>query len=88
MQILVEDCDNERPDLILPPDTCVVAGTILDETILGIDPDNDNVKIEAFSEIFNPSANHRQLIHLFLRRMIFGLDRRDKIQWKTDLYSC
>jgi hypothetical protein len=53
MQILVDDCDNERPDLILPPDTCVVAGTILNETILGIDPDNDDVKIEAFSEIFN-----------------------------------
>ncbi len=57
MQILVDDCDNERPDLILPPDTCVVAGSILDETIFGIDPDNDKVKIEAFSEIFNfPAA--------------------------------
>jgi hypothetical protein len=57
MQILVDDCDNLRPDLILPPDTCVVAGTILDETILGIDPDNDDVKIEAFSEIFNFPSN-------------------------------
>src|SRR3990170_7726599 len=55
MQILVDDCDNERPDLILPPDTCVVAGTVLDATILGIDPDNDDVKIEAFSDIFSPS---------------------------------
>ncbi len=53
MQILVDDCDNERPDLILPADTCVVAGTVLDATIFGIDPDNDDVKIEAFSEIFN-----------------------------------
>ena len=48
MQILVDDCDNERPDLIMPPDTCVVAGTTLDVKILGIDPDNDDVKIEAF----------------------------------------
>jgi hypothetical protein len=53
MQILVDDCDNDRPDLILPADTCVVAGTTLDETILGIDKNNDKVKIEAFSEIFN-----------------------------------
>jgi hypothetical protein len=53
MQILVDDCDNERPDLIIPADTCVVAGTVLDATIFGIDPDNDDVKIEAFSEIFN-----------------------------------
>lgn len=53
MQIIVDDCENERPDLILPADTCVVAGTTLNATILGIDPDNDPVKIEAFSEIFN-----------------------------------
>ncbi|NJM24513.1 MAG: gliding motility-associated C-terminal domain-containing protein [Bacteroidia bacterium] len=56
MQILVEDCDNDRPDLIIPNDTCVVAGTTLDATIFGIDPNNDNVKIEAFSEIFNFAA--------------------------------
>jgi hypothetical protein len=53
MQIIVDDCKNERPDLIVPQDTCVEAGTILDATIFGIDPDNDAVKIEAFSEIFN-----------------------------------
>jgi len=53
MQIIVDDCDNRRPDLILPMDTCVVAGTSLDEIILGTDPDHDAVKIEAFSEIFN-----------------------------------
>lgn len=52
MQIIVDDCDNERPDLIVPEDVCVEAGTVLDETIFGIDPDNDPVKIEAFSEIF------------------------------------
>lgn len=52
MQIVIEDCENERPDLIIPNDTCVVAGTVLDVTIFGIDVDNDNVKIEAFSEIF------------------------------------
>ncbi|HZB13663.1 MAG TPA: gliding motility-associated C-terminal domain-containing protein [Chryseolinea sp.] len=57
MQILVDDCDNKRPDLILPADTCIVAGTILNETIFGIDPDNDNVKIEAYSEIFNFPSN-------------------------------
>lgn len=53
MQILVNDCDNERPDLIIPEDVCVEAGTTLTETIFGIDPENHPVKIEAFSEIFN-----------------------------------
>ncbi|MEP6734490.1 MAG: gliding motility-associated C-terminal domain-containing protein [Chryseolinea sp.] len=53
MQIIVDDCNNRRPDLIIPADTCVVAGTTLDVDILGVDPDNDQVKIEAFSEVFN-----------------------------------
>jgi hypothetical protein len=57
MQIIVDDCDNNRPDLIVPDDTCVVAGTVLDKTIFGIDPDNDQVKIEVFSDVLhlNPS---------------------------------
>lgn len=53
MQILVNDCDNERPDLIIPEDVCVEAGTTLSEVIFGTDPENHPVKIEAFSEIFN-----------------------------------
>ena len=53
MQIIVEDCDNERPQLIVPEDICVEAGTTIDETIFGTDPDGDNVVIDAFSEIFS-----------------------------------
>lgn len=54
MQIMVEDCDNERPELEVPPDICVEAGTIITEDIFGTDPDFDNVKIEVFSQIINP----------------------------------
>ncbi|WKZ58475.1 MAG: gliding motility-associated C-terminal domain-containing protein [Cyclobacteriaceae bacterium] len=53
MQIIVDDCDNERPDLIVPEDICVEAGTTINATIFGIDPESHDVKIEAFSEIFN-----------------------------------
>jgi hypothetical protein len=53
MQVIVEDCDNNRPDLIVPTEICVEAGTTIDETIFGIDSDSDPVKIEAFSEIFH-----------------------------------
>jgi len=52
MQIIIDDCNDKRPDLIIPKDTCVVAGTVLNAKILGIDPDKDPIKIEAFSEIF------------------------------------
>lgn len=53
MQIIVDDCTNNRPLLELPEDVCVVAGTLLNETITGTDPDGHQVKIEAFSEILN-----------------------------------
>jgi hypothetical protein len=52
MQIIIEDCENQRPDLLVPDDICIEAGQTLDEVIIGTDPDNDKVKIEAFSEIF------------------------------------
>src|SRR5687768_11433949 len=88
MQILVDDCENKRPDLILPADTCVVAGTILNETILGIDPDNDNVKIEAYSEIFNFPINQFPATY----SPVPGVNdfrpsvppAETKFQWKTD----
>lgn len=60
MQIIIIDCDNERPELEVPEDICVEAGTIINETILGIDPDSDSVKVEAFSQVFNLSSNSAQ----------------------------
>lgn len=53
MQILVEDCDNERPELEIPADTCIVAGTLLEEVIRGTDPDNNRIKIEGFGGVFS-----------------------------------
>ena len=42
MQIIVEDCDNERPELEIPEDVCVEAGTFIEEVIIGSDPDNES----------------------------------------------
>ncbi len=53
MQIIVEDCDNERPELIVPADVCVEAGETVNALIEGTDPDFDKVKIEVFSQIIN-----------------------------------
>ncbi|MEI9918263.1 MAG: gliding motility-associated C-terminal domain-containing protein [Bacteroidota bacterium] len=50
MQIVVEDCNNRRPELQLPADICVEAGTLIDEDILGYDPDSDSVIIDVYSE--------------------------------------
>lgn len=54
MQIIVEHCENERPELIIQPDICVVAGTVVNADIFGTDPDFDDVKIEVYSEIISP----------------------------------
>jgi hypothetical protein len=53
MQIVVGDCANHRPDVTIPSDTCVVAGAVIDEQILGTDLESDPVKIEVISELFD-----------------------------------
>ncbi len=50
MQIIIENSNNRRPELILPPDLCVEAGTLIEEIIQGEDPDGDPVRIEIFGE--------------------------------------
>ncbi len=53
MQIIVEETDNERPDLLIPNDTCVVAGSLLEATIIGEDPDGHNITIESFGGVYD-----------------------------------
>ncbi len=50
MQIIIENSNNRRPELILPDDLCVEAGTLIEEIIQGSDPDGDPIKIEVFGE--------------------------------------
>lgn len=58
MQIIVnDDCNNNRPQLIVPNDTCVVAGSVLTKNITGFDPDGHPVKIQAVSEVFSLSVS-------------------------------
>jgi len=52
MQVIIEDCDNERPELILPEDTCVVAGDTLNAEIMAEDPDNHDITISTFSIVY------------------------------------
>lgn len=83
MQIIVDDCDNERPDLEVPEDVCVVAGSTLDATIFGTDPDGDSVKIEAFSEILNlAEAQSPATVSPFPARFA-KQPAQLRFQWKT-----
>ncbi|MBC6368375.1 gliding motility-associated C-terminal domain-containing protein [Algoriphagus sp. AK58] len=57
MQIIIENSNNRRPELILPPDLCVEAGTLIEEIIQGQDPDGDPIKIEVFGEPIEINAS-------------------------------
>ncbi len=58
MQIIVEDCNNERPELLIPEDVCVVAGEIVKGDVQGYDADGDSILMEAFGGPFevDPAA--------------------------------
>ncbi|MBR4392367.1 MAG: gliding motility-associated C-terminal domain-containing protein [Bacteroidales bacterium] len=47
MQILVNACNDNIPEIVCVDDTCVVAGTSIDFLISGYDPDGDNVTLTA-----------------------------------------
>lgn len=53
MQIIVEECTNIRPQLVIPKNVCVTAGASIHEIIKGTDTENHPVKIEVFSEILD-----------------------------------
>ena len=57
MQVIVEDCDNERPELIIPPDTCVRAGTLLESEIFAQDIDGDPILITTFGLVYEIFPN-------------------------------
>ncbi len=53
MQIIIADCDNNRPELDIPDDICVEAGTKIQEVIRAFDIDGDDVKIEVLSAVLH-----------------------------------
>ena len=52
MQVNVTDCDNNPPEIEPPPDTCVVAGELLQEEIIATDPDNDPIILSSFGSVY------------------------------------
>ncbi|RNI29263.1 T9SS type B sorting domain-containing protein [Rufibacter latericius] len=56
MQIFVREDPNRPPVLIIPRDTCIVAGTLLRDTIRARDPDRDPVIISAVGSMLPPAT--------------------------------
>jgi gliding motility-associated-like protein len=86
MQIVVEDCLNQRPELTVPEDICVEAGTLIDENILGFDPDSDSVIFDAYSEVFilNPSPAKVSPFPSKFQASAPGSSATMNFQWQTE----
>lgn len=57
MQVIVKPCLNANsPDIVLPADTCVEAGTFINKTITVNDPDNDTVLLTAEGGAFGATS--------------------------------
>ena len=61
MQIIVEDRDNKRPEITVPPEICVEAGTRIQQTVTAIDRPNsrgtrDRLTLSAIGAVFGPDA--------------------------------
>lgn len=59
MQITVEACTNQPPEITAIPDTCIVAGNFLSLLVNANDPDGDNLDLDAIggplTEVQNPA---------------------------------
>lgn len=56
MQIIIWNFENNPPELEVPEDTCVIAGSTITASIIGIDPEGDPVKLEAYGGPFEVNA--------------------------------
>ncbi|HEX8424679.1 MAG TPA: hypothetical protein VF639_00120, partial [Hymenobacter sp.] len=56
VQITVQANPNRRPELVIPPDLCVVAGTPVVGNVRATDPDNNPIRLAAFSGILPPAT--------------------------------
>ena len=57
MQILINACDNNLPQITAIADTCVIAGATLDFVITALDPDGDEVTLEASGAPFQVTSS-------------------------------
>jgi len=57
MQIIVVESNNNRPELILPPDICIEAGKKIEFEVQGKDKDNQILNLSTSGGVYNLDAN-------------------------------
>jgi len=88
MQIIAVTCENDRPELILPVDTCINALSEIQAIITGRDVNNDQILIEAFGGSFQ--VNTSPASFLTLPDLVDNQSFRDQpaqslFTWQTSL---
>ncbi len=89
MQIIVREHENQRPNLILPADTCLVAGSFLQDTIQAIDPDGDFVQLtiagdqDNFEGLFNLPEPRSSATFELLNLQPPNGEERGLFSWQT-----
>ena len=63
MQITVFATLNQRPTIIVPPDTCVVAGTTINGTVRATDPDNNTIRLTAYGGMLPSPGSFVQTVN-------------------------
>jgi len=82
IQIIVKDANNKKPILKLPKDTCIVAGSMLERTILASDPNpGDFVTLSMLGELNTllPTTNRASFIQASGNSNPF----RGNFKWQT-----
>lgn len=80
MQILINACNNNLPQINAIGDTCVVAGSTIDFVVTGLDPDGDQVTLEASGAPFQLSVSPA----VMTPPNDFGLNPAFEFTWHTE----
>jgi len=89
MQILVEETDNNPPEVTIPEDLCVSAGIFIDDSvyepdIIGTDPDGHPVTLSAFGGPFEAFSQDRSAYYLPNPEVPQGPPGVLQFFWQTD----
>lgn len=80
MQILINACNNNLPQINAISDTCVIAGSTLDFVVTGFDPDGDQVTLEASGGPLELSVSPAMMTPPY----DFGLNPAFEFTWQTE----
>ena len=79
MQVLINACNNNLPQIYMIDDTCVVAGGMIDFVVTGLDPDGDQVTLEASGAPFQLTVSPA----VMTPPTDFGLNPAFEFTWHT-----